>query len=558
MIHELREHRPLLWAWTLDSVDSPDIRFEQHCIHDSFTHQLSFVKQILIYIVQILARNRDLQSVTSSDHGTPDWRRSIVLGSAGCLFRWLPQAPEDRHVSRWSSEEWPEAAKEELQLLCQHLGWSRRSPFDGGSLDLPTGGHAEPDRLGHQHDGVSPMRPRLDHAHFTRDSPSMEHSAAKWRRLDFAQTDHVPDNFSGTDQPSKQAATDQAGRYPGHGVEGQRHSHRGSQVALPYLELRGQSPPTESEDSIDLGGHLRYSATDSPAGPKSGTDPEVCGSSTSEVGKPSSGHGSCHTLEAGCQPPWTGGLGTSHAAVETGRKRHYSACADADEAIQPAEITIGNSYFPTTSQVMRGLMTTSLLNDGSSCYINSVLQAQVWTSIMTSVFRPDLWGSWTQPILSMFSTHAGEAVFPCSSSCLAEEQSPIETIASASEDDTTQEERTAPAPTSPATNSAAKATEQRESPEGARAAETESSTTDEVIDLDGSPEAIPAYPARSPSAGTNAAAGMVKRAMVVTRVIALLHLLQIPAPFPSLQRRRRGEIDGDQACQPSQQPLLTE
>ena len=65
-------------------------------------------------------------------------------------------------------------------------------------------------------------------------------------------------------------------------------------------------------------------------------------------------------------------------------------------------------------------MTTSLLNDGNSCYINSVLQAQCWTSLMTSALRPDTWGSWTQPILSMFSTHAGEAVFPCSSSCLAD------------------------------------------------------------------------------------------------------------------------------------------
>ena len=44
---------------------------------------------------------------------------------------------------------------------------------------------------------------------------------------------------------------------------------------------------------------------------------------------------------------------------------------------------------------------------------------------------------------------------------------------------------------------------------------------------------------------------MVKRAMVVTRAVALLHLLRIPAPFTSLQRKRRGEIDGDQVCQPS-------
>ena len=50
----------------------------------------------------------------------------------------------------------------------------------------------------------------------------------------------------------------------------------------------------------------------------------------------------------------------------------------------------------------------------------------------------------------------------------SEEVSPTETIASASVEDTAQEVRTAPTP-SPATNSAAKATEQRELPEGAQA-----------------------------------------------------------------------------------------
>ena len=87
----------------------------------------------------------------------------------------------------------------------------------------------------------------------------------------------------------------------------------------------------------------------------------------------------------------------------------------------------------------------------------------------------------------------------------SEEMSPIETIASASEEDTAQEERTAPTPTSPATNSAAKATEQRESPEGAQAEETESSTTDEIIDLEASIDATQAHTASS-SNGTKAMA----------------------------------------------------
>ena len=49
---------------------------------------------------------------------------------------------------------------------------------------------------------------------------------------------------------------------------------------------------------------------------------------------------------------------------------------------------------------------------------------------------------------------------------------------------------------------------------------------------------------------------MVTRAMVVTRVIACLRLLQLLVPSISLQGRRRDGIDGCQACLQYQQPHL--
>ena len=87
----------------------------------------------------------------------------------------------------------------------------------------------------------------------------------------------------------------------------------------------------------------------------------------------------------------------------------------------------------------------------------------------------------------------------------SEEATPAATIASSSEGDKAQERRTGTV-ASPDTSAAAFVVEQRGQSEGEHAEETESGTTDKVIDLDNSPEAIPAYPARSPSAGTNAAA----------------------------------------------------
>ena len=422
LVHELRDHRPFCWAWTLDCEQSPDIQFDRRCIHESFGDQLSLVKEVLMCIAQILARNRELLQLTLNDHGTPNRRRSIVLGPARGMRRWIPQTPEDSSIIRWADEAWPGVAKKELQLLSEHLGWSRPRPtHDGGSF-VPSagGGRPEPDESGQWPDDVPPVRSRINHAHLARDRPSMEPTTAKWRRLDFTPPDYVLDDLPRADQPSQQTSVDQEGRCIGHGIESKGHFDRRQQIALPHLECRSQSPATELEASSDLGRDLCHVAANPPAGTESGSDLEVRRSSIVEARQPSSGHGSGHTMEAGHQHERRRSIGAPHIAVEVGRKRHYSACVDEDETVHVAALTVGQCYFPTTSQVMRGIMTASLLNDGSSCYINSVLQAQCWTSLMTSALRPDLWGSWTQPILSMFSTHAGEVVFPCSSSCLAD------------------------------------------------------------------------------------------------------------------------------------------
>ena len=63
-------------------------------------------------------------------------------------------------------------------------------------------------------------------------------------------------------------------------------------------------------------------------------------------------------------------------------------------------------------------MTTSLVNPGSMCYLNSTLLAQVWTTLLTTPLELDTWGAWTQPILCMFTTHAGEAHNPRQTSIL--------------------------------------------------------------------------------------------------------------------------------------------
>ena len=121
-IHALRAQRPVCWAWTLDCEQSPDIRYDCMYIHDSLGDQMPLVKAVIMCIAQILARNRDLQLSLSHD-GTSDRRRSILHGSARGLHGWLSQTPEDRLVIRWNDDTWPGAARAELKLLSEHLGW---------------------------------------------------------------------------------------------------------------------------------------------------------------------------------------------------------------------------------------------------------------------------------------------------------------------------------------------------------------------------------------------------------------------------------------------------
>ena len=420
-IHALRALRPLCWAWTLDNAQSPDIRFDCLSIHDSFSDQLHLVKAALMCIAQILARNRAIHQLISHQDGTSDRGRSILHGSPRGMHGWVPQAPENCSIIRWADDAWPGAAKEELKLISEHFRWpGPRSDHDGGSLVPSTRGCSEPDESGQWPDAVPPMWQRLHHAHNARDRPSMEPTTAKRRRHEVASPDNVLDDLPGTDQPGQQTTADQAGRPFGYGAESQGHSDRRQQIALPHMECGSKSPTSESEDSFDLGRDLCHAATNPSAGAESESDLEVCRSSFAEAGQLASGHGGCHPMAAGHQYEGTRRIGTAHLAVEAGRKRPYSASTDENATSHVATLTVGQCYPPTTSQVMRGMMTTSLLNDGNSCYINSVLQAQYWTSLMTSVLSHDTWGSWTQPILSMFTTHAGEAVFPCSSSCLAE------------------------------------------------------------------------------------------------------------------------------------------
>ena len=106
----------------------------------------------------------------------------------------------------------------------------------------------------------------------------------------------------------------------------------------------------------------------------------------------------------------------------------------------------------------------------------------------------------------------------------SDEEAPIETITSMSEGDKIQDDVMNAIPASPVAIEATRAADQREQTEGERAEETESGTTDEVIDVDVCNETIPAQTSCSPNEA---------KVPLLAQTASYPHSRQpIPAPLP--------------------------
>ena len=155
----------------------------------------------------------------------------------------------------------------------------------------------------------------------------------------------------------------------------------------------------------------------------------------------------------------------------------------------------------------------------SQDHLSSAIQAEVSLTETSSVDGENNTSPSEAPEPSSRSQQPGSPVSPITIGSTEEEQadsqkdargpsasdSHVETIVSASIEDTNEERRLSATPTSPVTETTGQTPAQRPLTEEALAAETESGTTDEVIELEGSNEAMPARgapnsPALSPSA----------------------------------------------------------
>ena len=363
MIRVLGHHPPIAWAWTLDTDCIPQQQWHADPVHEGTRDQLAFIQHVLGQLAQILAQNELHQPITTAQDGpAPDGRRSILPGLVDSLPRRLQKATT-RDIVHRPPEEWPRAAKTELDLIYEHLR-EERWGFDSDvrTPASPSGRHFEPAWFGSKPDALPPMWKGIIDAIPTRAGQEMERSEAGREGHDISPPDNVPGCFHRVDHQSWQVEPGGKRRRTGPGPESKGHLDRRSQVAIPVMEPGGQGTTAKSEDTPDVRRCMSDSSSDPSVGRKPQPGAEVCSPTTFEPGQPAARCSHSHPLEAGREPQRPGSSRATYAPAQVGRQRHHSAHPYADEADDAAEIAAGGCNLPQIAQVLRGIMTTSLMN----------------------------------------------------------------------------------------------------------------------------------------------------------------------------------------------------
>ena len=195
--------------------------------------------------------------------------------------------------------------------------------------------------------------------------------------------------------------------------EAQRHLDRGQQMGISLMGQSGHDAQTKSDATTDLGRDSLPVGTNCTPRPATRSDSQVLGLTAGQAGHPTSRRHDSNTMVLGPQPEVSRGLRTFPAFLEVSWQWHHSADPPSGQGSQPPTITTRQCHLPTIEEIVNGILETKLGGSGSTCYINSVLLAQTWSSVMSLTFNTAIWGAWEKQFLSMFVEHAGVVVDPC-------------------------------------------------------------------------------------------------------------------------------------------------
>ena len=234
------------------------------------------------------------------------------------------------------------------------------------------------------------------------------------RRDDNATPDaYVPAVLSDAGTESQTVEARCKRRRLGSEFEVQRHLDRGPQVGISLVGQPGHDAQVQSDAAADLRRDSIPSGTTCSSWTTARSDPQVLGPAAGQAGHTSLGCHDGHPMAFGPQSAVLGSLGDVPTTSEILRQWHHTADLASNQDGQSSAIIPRQCHLPTIEEIVTGILEIKLGGSGSTCYINSVLQAQTWSCAMNLTFNTAIWGAWEKHILSMFVEHAGVVVDPC-------------------------------------------------------------------------------------------------------------------------------------------------
>ena len=255
---------------------------------------------------------------------------------------------------------------------------------------------------------------REHHANFVDPGQGMEPAQGEGRGQNAVEDAHVPAVLPAACTEGSAIETRCKRRRLSSEPEVQRHLDRGQQVGISLMGQSGHDAQAQSDAATDLGrDSLLVVGTNCTPWPATRSDPQVLGLTAGQAGYTTSRRHDRNTMALGPQPEVPRGLRTIPASSEVSWQWHHSADSSSGQGSQPPTITTRQCHLPTIEEIVIGILETKLGGSGSTCYINSVLLAQTWSSVMSLTFNTAIWGAWEKQFSSMFVEHAGVVVDPC-------------------------------------------------------------------------------------------------------------------------------------------------
>ena len=174
----------------------------------------------------------------------------------------------------------------------------------------------------------------------------------------------------------------------------QGHSDGRFKMGLPVLGPSNPDVEAQQGSSIDFGRNKNLVGTDCISWSIPSDDPQILIPQTDQLREPTPGRRGGDPMATGSEPQIGRNIGALPASAETLRMWHHTIHPLASTIGQPSTIPIGKYNLPTIKEMIRSLTASRFANSGSTCYINSILMAQVWSCFMSQAFNIIIWSPW--------------------------------------------------------------------------------------------------------------------------------------------------------------------